>query len=863
MKKQIFSTDEAIISEYSRIYNELGSTKECCDALKELVKNITTDNKQLWNTTIKGIRYCIEGEMAKMQQKPYKNLFEKSLQELNKVKITDEESPVLLCVERNKLFALAEMDNADVDTVISDLKKLIEKFANSKALSIQKQVASSMLNASYYLNKIEKTEEAIEMQNKLIKKFQTHKSTEIQYIITICKNNQASDLEKLAEKQSEKLRNSIIEQYQDLKDSRISIQVSKAMYNQAMSFYGKSMQQYEMPEKRNEYVQKTIDIFTEQIKQFRNYTILNIKKDVLLSMSIKGDILWRQDELENALIVYEDLVNEYQNEKDFTFKMLAINALESMAKIQMQQYQQATNKDDERYYLNLAVNSYTTIINNYKNDNDFKFNVLMALSAKGSALLQLNNSNDAFDVNSEIIKSCREQGELNYFLISALESNGDILNGQSTINDNQLDKEKAEMSIQIYTELFELFEKQKIYSFRAAATMMKKAMLLLNLKYYDRSIEVLKGIINIYDSDDYKKDDRFQISVRDAKFNILSAMRYKAFELHSSKQYEGAIEEWERIVELCNLQEYAQEQFVNQFIDDAKQQIQFAKKIWLPFERLVSFYPQNEQNIISLMQSIAGGRLIPIIGAGLSRFAGYPLWGEFLTEVYNRNEKMMSVRKSDFQEKPYQEQAQQLFDDLGKNIFEQEVKRTFSDRSIPDTIKEEAIWWIPYFFHRNLILTTNFDNLLQYVYGQRGVTIFPYASDDIEKLRVRDTATSILYKTHGSVTPFTNIILTKQQYEEHYDKTSNNYKVLSANMQGHDRLFLGCSLEDQEILNFCEGGTNFTIYPCGEDEIIKVVRKLSNKGISVPILYPIDEDNNHSYLKFILEFIAVQMNMHK
>jgi hypothetical protein len=59
-KQQLFTTDEAIIGEYGRLYDELGASKKCRLALKNLAKQICPEKQNLWEAILDAIQYGLK-----------------------------------------------------------------------------------------------------------------------------------------------------------------------------------------------------------------------------------------------------------------------------------------------------------------------------------------------------------------------------------------------------------------------------------------------------------------------------------------------------------------------------------------------------------------------------------------------------------------------------------------------------------------------------------------------------------------------------------------------------------------------------------------------------------------------------------
>jgi hypothetical protein len=281
-------------------------------------------------------------------------------------------------------------------------------------------------------------------------------------------------------------------------------------------------------------------------------------------------------------------------------------------------------------------------------------------------------------------------------------------------------------------------------------------------------------------------------------------------------------------------------------------------------KEIINFHQQNEQNLNELIELIKEHRVTPFIGAGLSKFAGYPLWKEFLQSIYNKHkQKIISVIAADeFERKSCAEQAKILKHHLGVGIIEQILENEFSEKKVVDvdndaSLQEQSIYLIPDLF-TGLILTTNFDKLIELVFSRKkSIQINSFSLKDIKKMH--DMRNDIwVYKLHGTIDDIDTIILTQDDYKEYYREETECFKELNRQMNGKDILFLGCSLEeDNEIMPFYEHGKNYAICDCLKDKINDKEIILSRKRIR-PILYP--PTNNHFYHKVIMEYIVERVN---
>lgn len=311
-------------------------------------------------------------------------------------------------------------------------------------------------------------------------------------------------------------------------------------------------------------------------------------------------------------------------------------------------------------------------------------------------------------------------------------------------------------------------------------------------------------------------------------------------------------------------------------------------------EELNAFYPNNEENLRRLVEGISEGHIIPFIGAGLSHFKVdgkyiYPLWWQFVDDVYQRyrdfkpgdSRKRLSENiVPPFEKKNCIEKASFLEEQLGQAIFGSEVQEIFKHKRISEvknTLKRQPHTLLPVLFTNRLILTTNFDNLIELIYQDNEKLLSACSDGDSLKMDDINKNVTMLYKLHGTIDRPNSIILTNEKYKNHYgSENPDNHdipltehgRILNKFLTGNSVLFMGCSMEeDDELMLFYKKSTNFAIFPCTENNREKVEKRLSGKNI-LPILFPIPElntdekdfpDGSFDFINDILEYCLFEV----
>ena len=114
--------------------------------------------------------------------------------------------------------------------------------------------------------------------------------------------------------------------------------------------------------------------------------------------------------------------------------------------------------------------------------------------------------------------------------------------------------------------------------------------------------------------------------------------------------------------------------------------------------------------------------LIPFVGAGMSVFCGYKLWGNVLCELAEFiQEDMEDQHKAALEQiknGAYEEAAQTILeayppmlDQLPDLISPDKLKDC-----PPEKLRTSAVFTLPYLFQKGLVITTNFDRVLESIY---------------------------------------------------------------------------------------------------------------------------------------------------
>ncbi|RZT93577.1 SIR2-like protein [Ancylomarina subtilis] len=258
----------------------------------------------------------------------------------------------------------------------------------------------------------------------------------------------------------------------------------------------------------------------------------------------------------------------------------------------------------------------------------------------------------------------------------------------------------------------------------------------------------------------------------------------------------------------------------------------------------------NSKRFEKLKKAYNTRMLTPFIGAGLSMLSGYPSWTSFLYQLCEESDlteeeldKLLKLGK-------YEEAAQELYNDLGNELFNEYLENEFShEKNIIG-----AINYLPLLFNQSSIITTNFDNVLEKIFDGKDNGFDEIKSGKYLDEVIRKTASGsrILIKLHGDCTQIQDRVLTLNEYENAYVDTRVLSKFIERFIFKGTLLFLGCSLSNDRTISTMkkfvqeEGADGIPRHYTFMEEILdekdrrQKKRELAKANI-FPIWYPTDE----------------------
>jgi SIR2-like domain len=272
-----------------------------------------------------------------------------------------------------------------------------------------------------------------------------------------------------------------------------------------------------------------------------------------------------------------------------------------------------------------------------------------------------------------------------------------------------------------------------------------------------------------------------------------------------------------------------------------------------------------EHRFVDLLQAITRDRLVPFVGAGLSKAAGMPLWGEALTQLLARlPDANTAAISADIMAGRFLEAAQALaeHDRVQTAHFIRTTYRVQQLR-LAGPVKH-----LPR-FARGCVITTNFDDALEKTFESSGVKFehYMHGTQEHNFFTRMVRGDRCILKLHGDAENDATHILTKAQYEAAYGDPFDFRKPLPKALRQifvtQSLLFLGCSLDQDWTMELFRRAkeddgyqipNHYAILPEPADQGVKRTKETSLLALNIqPLWYP---DGEHAVVEQVLALIV-------
>ncbi len=280
-------------------------------------------------------------------------------------------------------------------------------------------------------------------------------------------------------------------------------------------------------------------------------------------------------------------------------------------------------------------------------------------------------------------------------------------------------------------------------------------------------------------------------------------------------------------------------------------------------------YNTNDKNLLRLTKKIKENpqSFLFILGAGMSRPSGMPLWPELAQGMIDNYEQMFQDSNDYTEEKVkrlresknYWTVFEELKRLLPRNEYNKYIMECLSDkqRSIPANYR--LIWQLDVCG----VITFNMDKLILNAYSNVYRTAVDFATRK-EYIKYNNFPTSnekFVFFPHGVISDPSSWVLTEGEKRETYsDKNLKN--VLSALLTAKNLVIVGFDIRENSFQSLLDsisigkmiaGNDNYYI---GADISPEDMRKFGDCGISCISYSPSPEDKNHSDIEKMLKGIC-------
>ena len=222
----------------------------------------------------------------------------------------------------------------------------------------------------------------------------------------------------------------------------------------------------------------------------------------------------------------------------------------------------------------------------------------------------------------------------------------------------------------------------------------------------------------------------------------------------------------------------------------------------------------------SLIAELVAGRLVPLVGSGVSRAAyDFPAWDGLLERMARRLEQEAKPDEAGavryfVKKRRLLDAADEALKELGKAAFHDVLRNTFdvpqsqpqdppADLSLP-----QALWAL----RPAIVVTTNYDDVLRWANPAARTILNDQKAELAELYRTATADAPRVWHLHGHISRADSLILAPGQYEAFYGdtpQTKRDYEAallqLRSLVANYSLLFAGFSFSDPYVMDLLVG----------------------------------------------------------
>lgn len=226
----------------------------------------------------------------------------------------------------------------------------------------------------------------------------------------------------------------------------------------------------------------------------------------------------------------------------------------------------------------------------------------------------------------------------------------------------------------------------------------------------------------------------------------------------------------------------------------------------MTFDELMAVHIGNRAVYKDLLEHCRNKAVVPLLGAGMSMWAGYPSWGKLLLALCGRDETLRSEVRGLLAAFRYEDAAELVERTKGRKDFRRALREKFSAVVVKRESRPDNQYVMARVFTGNL-LTTNYDHLIEDLYDDNLEVLNPSNQENQSQVMKRlQSRSGALLKIHGDIDRPDGIVLTERDYESVYGSVPDGYgerlvpHFFRQILSNSSVLFLGASLQSDRTV---------------------------------------------------------------